>query len=88
MQLSDYVGKEILLFVPDIDPKMPQLVKLLGVEAGGIWIESQTITNNLLKSLNQATWLGSPALFLPYHAIRLGVGKLDVPALNEKAFGL
>jgi hypothetical protein len=88
MQLSEHLGQEILLLVPDIDPKIPQLVKLIGVEAGGVWIESQSLTNTFLTGINQATWPGSPSFFLPYHAIRLGIGRVDAPALNEKAFGL
>jgi hypothetical protein len=88
MQLSDYIGREILLLIPDVDPNLPQLVKLVGVDVGGVWIESQPLTNTFLASIKQAVWPTSPAFFLPYHAIRLGIGRSDAPALNEKAFGL
>ena len=87
MELRDYVGDEIMLIIPDIDA-LPQLVTLLGVEAGGIWIESQPLTNRLLKTIGQQTWPASPAFFFPYHAIRLGIGKSTAPALGEEAFGV
>jgi hypothetical protein len=87
MELRGYIGDEIMVIIPDFDPK-PQLVTLLGVEAGGIWIESQTLNNKLLKSIGQQTWPGSPTFFFPYHAIRLAIGKSTAPALGEEAFGV
>jgi len=48
MQLSDYIGEHIHVFLLDIDPEHYELVKLLGVEAGGIWVESQAMANKSL----------------------------------------
>lgn len=87
MELRDYIGDSIMLVIPDLDPK-PQLVTLLGVEAGGIWIESQPLTNKLLETIGQQVWPASPTFFFPYHAIRLGIGKSNAPALGEEAFGV
>jgi hypothetical protein len=41
MQLSDYIGNSILILIPKIHEKKYQKVILHGVEASGIWIESQ-----------------------------------------------
>jgi hypothetical protein len=88
MQLSDYVGQVIVLAIPAIDPKLFQSVKLLGVEAGGIWVESQTLITMALKTAGQATAPKSLAFFFPYHEIRFGFVPIDGPALDEKAFGV
>jgi len=53
MQLSDYIGQEIALLIPTIHPIKFQAVKLLGVEAGGVWIESQTLLNLVLKNIGK-----------------------------------
>ena len=88
MQLSDYIGQEIVMQIPFIDPKIGQRVKLLGVEAGGVWIESQTLINLALKSFGLATTPKSFAFFFPYHAIAFGFVAIEGPALSEKAFGV
>jgi hypothetical protein len=88
MQLSDYIGQEIVLLIPIIDPLKFQKVKLLGVETGGIWIESQTLLNVILKQLGQQSALMSVAHFFPYHEVRFGFVSIEGAALNEKAFGV
>lgn len=88
MQLSDYIGQQIVLAIPSIDPKALQEVKLLGVEPGGIWIESQTLINIVLRSIGQSSSPKSLAFFYPYHEIKFGFVSISGPALNEKAFGM
>ncbi|MGB9233965.1 MAG: hypothetical protein WCC04_06095 [Terriglobales bacterium] len=88
IQLSDYIGQEIVLMIPTIDPVNLQKVKLLGVEAGGVWIESQTLINHILKRVGSATAPRSIAFLYPYHELRFGFVGIAGPALNEKAFGV
>jgi hypothetical protein len=88
MQLSDYIGQVIVMAIPAIDPKAFQEVKLLGVEAGGIWVENQKLINMGLKSYGLAASETSIAFFFPYHEIRFGYVPIDGPALDEKAFGV
>jgi hypothetical protein len=88
MQLSDYIGQVITLAIPAIDAEKFQNVKLLGVEAGGIWVESQTLITMALKTAGQATAENSLAFFFPYREIRFGFVPIDGPALDEKAFGV
>jgi len=88
MQLSDYIGQEIVLFIPALHTTDFQKVRLLGVEAGGVWIESQTLINIILKNAGIASAPKSLAFFYPYHELRFGFVGIGGPALNEKAFGV
>jgi hypothetical protein len=73
MQLSDYIGREILLKTPLIDGHDAGMVRILGVEAGGVWIESKALTNLALETAELESASGKPAFFVPYHALTLGV---------------
>ncbi|MGA2772114.1 MAG: hypothetical protein ABSG26_14965 [Bryobacteraceae bacterium] len=88
MQLSDFVGQPISMLIPFIHQTALQKVNLLGVEAGGVWIESQTFTNAVLQKLGVPTSPKTSVLFVPYHGIGLGLFSIDQPALDEKAFGV
>ena len=88
MQLSDYIGQVIALAIPAIDAERFQEVKLLGVETGGIWVESQKLINMGLKTYGLASSETSLAFFFPYHEIRFGYVPVDGLALDEKAFGV
>ena len=85
MQLSDFVGEQIAILIPRFDDARYHRVKLNGVEAGGIWIESQEFTDEVL-----GTRLGAPktlVLFVPYNEIAYAVGSISEPSLKT-AFGL
>jgi hypothetical protein len=88
MQLSDYIDQEITVIIPVIDKTKLQSVRLRGVEPGGIWVESQTFMNHILGVLNASSSPRSLAFFFPYHAIVFGYVPIDVPGLNETAFGV
>jgi len=88
MQLSDYIGEHIYVLLLDIDPEHYELVKLLGVEAGGIWVESQTMINKSLALTERPTAPKSLAFFFPYHQLRYTFVSKEGPALNETAFGV
>ena len=44
-KLSDSIGHTILLRSIPVDEQKPTVVKLIDVETGGIWIESQDLTD-------------------------------------------
>ena len=88
MQLSDYIGEHIQVLLLDIDPEHYELVKLLGVEAGGIWVESQTMINKVLVLIEKPTAPKSLAFFFPYHELRFVFVSEGGPALNEASFGV
>jgi hypothetical protein len=87
MQLSDYIGQQLMLFVRPLGNKL-QEVTLLGVEAGGVWLECQNVTNAALASLSAPSSQNTPVWFVPYGEITLGFAAIPKRALNEKAFGL
>lgn len=88
MQLSDFIGQVILVMIPFLDKSGIQKVKLLGVESGGIWIQSQHATNFILQKGGLATSPKTPVFFSPYHAISLAYAATEEPALNEVSFGV
>jgi len=88
MQLSDYIGNSILILIPKIHEKKYQKVILHGVEAGGIWIESQTIMNEFLESVGASSATKTLAIFVPYSSVAAVVTAIDKLALNEKSLGL
>ena len=86
MQLNDYVGRQIPVLLPRFHGGKLQRVKLHGVETGGIWIESQAITNEALGTLS-----GAPktlVVFVPYHEVAFALGTIGEPSQVEKAFGV
>jgi hypothetical protein len=88
VQPSDYIGQMISLAIPAIDANLIHDVKLLGVETGGIWVESQKLINMALRTSGQATAPQSPVFFFPYSEIRFGYVRVEVVALDERAFGV
>ena len=91
MQFADFVGTEVLLLVTGLSKdshRVYQRVKLHGVEAGGLWIESQTLTNSILQTLGIPSAPKTLVLFVPFHQILGGVAGAEGPSLDEKAFGV
>jgi hypothetical protein len=88
MKLADLVDQTVLALIPRIHQTQYQRVKLLDVEQGGIWIESQAITNALLQAGGVATAPNTLVIFLPYHEVSAILTAIPVPSLDEKAFGV
>lgn len=88
MKLEDFIGKQIAIQSPFLHETTLQKVTLHGVEAGGIWIESQALLNHILQTLRVP---GSPrtvVFFLPYHQVTYIMESISQSALNEVAFGV
>jgi hypothetical protein len=88
MQLSEFIGQDILLSIPSLTSTKIQKAKLLGVETGGIWIESELINTTLLRAANLAALPHGPRVFFPYGQIAVLIVGGGAPALDERAFGL
>lgn len=89
MNFSELVGTVILLRMERVDQKSEILkVKLVGTDPGGIWVESQEITNTVLQTIGAVSGEKTPVLFFPYHRISFAMATRDGFALDEKAFGL
>jgi hypothetical protein len=82
------VGKVIIARIPALDAKEMSRVKLHGVEANGIWIESQGFTDAMMQKCHLATPVTTLLLFVPFHRIEFIVGSIHELSLSEKAFGL
>ncbi len=83
--LNELVGKTITALVPIIHTEILQKLTLHGVEAGGLWVESQTLTNLFLERVRMSASPKTAIFFLPYQQIVFVLGSIDVPALSEKA---
>jgi hypothetical protein len=88
LQLRKLIGQTIRGVIPRMHPEMLKELKLRGVEFGGIWVESQELTNVLLKAAGRQTASRTPIVFLPYSEIALLVTSVEGASLSEKAFGL
>jgi hypothetical protein len=88
MQFAELLNQEILVLIPRVHPKLHHYVRLVGVESGGIWIESQDFTNTMLQTIGTATAPNSPVFFLPYSEIAVAIATVAGPSLNERAFGV
>lgn len=87
MNFSEY-GQEIIVLIPMIHPTKVQAVKLLGVEAGGIWIESQDLTSTILRASGKSSANKVIGFFFPFAQITFAMASLEGVSLNEAAFGL
>ena len=86
--LHELIGEEIIAYIPMIDPIIFQSVRLYGVENGGVWIESQALTQTMLKAVKQSSSSKTPLFFVPFHEIKFLIQGTEKLALSEKAFGL
>jgi hypothetical protein len=87
MKFDDLVGKTVPIKIPMIHETKFQEVIIRGVDYGGIWIESESMTQDMLNG-SGASALKTPVFFIPYHAIKFAYYGSEKLALSEKAFGL
>jgi hypothetical protein len=88
MQFTDYIGQDILVKIPLLHENDFQRVRLRGVDAGGLWIESQKFTNEMLALTGAQASPRTIVVFFPYHAISFAFQSVDEIALSESAFGV
>jgi hypothetical protein len=82
--LGEMVGQEIVALVPVIDKVKLQKLKLHGVEVGGIWVESQTMSELLMETAGVTMSPKTVLFFLPFSQVVFVMASLDAPALSEK----
>ena len=87
-ELSKMVGETIVAIVPMISKTKLQRIKLLGVENGGLWIESQSVTEMALGISNAQAAPKTLVLFLPWHQITVILSSADYPSLSEIELGV
>ncbi|MFZ0885018.1 MAG: hypothetical protein WAN14_16575 [Candidatus Acidiferrales bacterium] len=86
--LASMVGEIIIVRIPLLDPERMSLVKLHGVEALGIWIESQDFTNELMEKFQFSSSRTTPLVFVPFDKVDFIIAALDSLSLSEPAFGI
>jgi hypothetical protein len=92
MRLHQMIGDTILAVAPCLDPLIgtqgPHKLKLLSVDVGGVWVESQVFIERVLNLFSQPDATNSPIFFLPFSSITYLTLLHDSPALSERALGL
>jgi hypothetical protein len=86
--LANMIGEVILVPIPLLDTDGMILVKLHGIEAQGIWIESQEFTNQLMEKFRFVSSRTTPLVFVPFDKVDFIIGSLDSLSLSESGFGL
>jgi hypothetical protein len=84
--LKQMIGHEIVAWVPTLIAGI-QVVRLRGVDEGGIWIQSDTVTQAVLNELGHVA-AKTPIYFVPFQRIRLLMQADEEISLSESAFGL
>jgi hypothetical protein len=79
------VGQQVMLISSVLNQNsIPELVTVRGVDGGGIWIESQTLTDAMLKGLGKTMLEGTPVTFVPFWRISLAACGSDLPAISSE----
>ena len=86
--LASMVGEVIIARIPLLDAESMTLVKLHGIEAQGIWIESQDFTNELMERFRFSSSRTTPLVFVPFYKVDFIIASLDSLSLSERSFGL
>ena len=88
MQLNEMIGQAVFGLVPIIHKTTFQQLMLLGVEAGGIWVECQALTDTILKVAGVSSSPATPVFFLPFSQVSFLLVQGKGMSLSEKALGL
>ena len=86
--LASFIGEVIVARIPLLDTDGMMLVKLHGIEAHGIWIESQDFTNQLMEKFHFSSSRTTPLVFVPFDKVDFIIASLDLLSLSETSFGL
>jgi hypothetical protein len=85
ISLQDLIGKEIIASIPIFHRTTLQKMKLINVESSGLWVESRTISDSMLKHIGYTYSPKSVIFFLPFHQIAYILESLDVPYISDEA---
>jgi hypothetical protein len=88
MHLEKLVGQAIIAKIPQLNSEVPLMYRLVALEHGGLWLESQDLTNQMLEFVSRPSSPKTLLLFVPLAQVAYILDSGDYPALSEKAFGL
>lgn len=80
------VGHQVLIFSTALNSAgTPETVTVRGVDAGGVWIEHQPITDTMLEGIGKTMFEGTPLTYLPFWRISLAFCGMDLPAISSQS---
>ena len=84
--LQNLKGQRVVAQIPDIlDGSFPfAIFRLVEIEQGGIWVESEEFTKKLLSRSGLTATAKAPAFFVPFAKIDWILSDADYPALSER----
>ena len=77
------IREVIIMRIPLLDADGMMLVKLHGIEAQGIWVESQDLTNGLMEKFDFSSSRTTPLMFVPFAKVDFILASLDSLSLSE-----
>jgi hypothetical protein len=78
-------GLQVAIFAPTLKPKGVLIVKIHGVEQGGIWVANQELTDIILKLVHATVSETTPVFFVPFSAISFAwIHVEDLPSSSTK----
>ncbi len=80
-------GSSVWAMIPGLSKQLLKL-NLEGVEQGGIWIQSQELTDVLLRVMVRPSLEGTLVIFVPYSAIQYAVVLGEGVSLSAEKLGL
>ena len=82
--LKELEGTTVAMLSPTLHVTAFQRVKLHKVEDAGVWIESQTVTERILKGLGASMSPKTGIFFLPWTSVTMIMSSLDdVPSISD-----
>ncbi len=84
LEFSKLIDCRVILCVPSLVPKeeiVNGIVK--GVEAAGIWLDSEMFAEMMHKAVKQTVLEAKPYFFVPFSAIRWAVAFSDETSVSE-----
>jgi hypothetical protein len=86
--LNELIGYTVTVHSENVNRDHPVRVKLHGVEAGGVWIESKELTDHWSHEIGKSGGPQTLIWFLPFSQIAWIMAAIGVPALSEKGLGV
>jgi hypothetical protein len=86
-RLHDLIGHTVSALIPQLGKQAVE-IKILSVDVGGIWVESQRLTDATLKKVGRDSLPVTPIIFLPFHQIDLLLLFDESLSLSEQSFGV
>lgn len=85
--LQSLIGQEVLALIPFFHPKIMQKITLHAIETGGVWVECEQFTQQMLEATEMPA-AKTPLLFLPYSQICFVLFPAERIALSEPSLGV